>query len=447
MMMLATVLQQDFQTHYSPERALPQLLGEREPSFVFFADSQDLFLHGLLGGKRQGTCSSLPVLYAAVAQRLGYPVHLASAKGHFYVRYEDGSEHLNVEATSIGYNNYPDEFYRKWPFPTSEEEVRSYGLLRPLSKQEILGTFLTIRANCLTSMKSFDAAAETWAQAARQLPETPTLKQIVAHARDRANNEQAADRWDNLWEEVAGLPVPADPDYAELRDKRLRLMRLMNQNTNLMMIEQVVAELKTELSARLRREALASDSPQVQLIKPTNDLRETLQTSEIAQLLALSAAPLPRRIQIPAERVPQEYWQAIPPELQDRLRGLSKEAEIVSEMNAYHAEQMNRGNQEATAAQVLKAPQTLPANVRPEWLPAEYQQAIPAELRQRLVGQNSAAQVQAEIHRFHLDVENRRRAAEMRTLMQKPFEPGRPNLPLTTPPLQIEIVPTKIGEP
>lgn len=65
------------------------------------------------------------------------------------MRYDDGDEHLNVEATSLGFNTYPDEHYRHWPLPTTDAEARQYGLLRPLNNREVLGAFLTIRANCL----------------------------------------------------------------------------------------------------------------------------------------------------------------------------------------------------------------------------------------------------------------------------------------------------------
>jgi hypothetical protein len=183
MMMLATVLQQDFGTHYNPERALPQLRGKWEPSDVFFGDSRDVFIHGLLGDKHRGTCSSLPVLYVAVAQRLGYPAELVAAKGHLFVRYQEGTEHLNVEATSVGFNTYPDEHYRQWPLPMTAEEVRTFGWLRPMSRAEMLGAFLAIRAACLTSMKRFDEAADTWAAVARYLPVTADLKHIIARAR------------------------------------------------------------------------------------------------------------------------------------------------------------------------------------------------------------------------------------------------------------------------
>jgi hypothetical protein len=54
----------------------------------FFADPSKVFLHGLLGPERVGTCSSLPVLYVAVGRQLGYPLKLVTAKGHLFVRWE-----------------------------------------------------------------------------------------------------------------------------------------------------------------------------------------------------------------------------------------------------------------------------------------------------------------------------------------------------------------------
>ncbi|MCI0348052.1 MAG: hypothetical protein L0Z53_01390, partial [Acidobacteriales bacterium] len=79
MLMLVTVLQQDFGVRYNPERA-------NDPDFT---DSRDLFIHGLLGPDRTGTCMSMPALYVAVGRRLGYPLKLAQARRHLYVRWED----------------------------------------------------------------------------------------------------------------------------------------------------------------------------------------------------------------------------------------------------------------------------------------------------------------------------------------------------------------------
>lgn len=71
MLMMAVVFYEDFNIRYNPERmSIPETIN---PDDRFFADSRDVFLHGLLGDRRMGTCSSMPVLYAAVGRRLaGY---------------------------------------------------------------------------------------------------------------------------------------------------------------------------------------------------------------------------------------------------------------------------------------------------------------------------------------------------------------------------------------
>jgi hypothetical protein len=91
MLLMAVVLYEDFSVRYNPERmSTPGTLDVKDH---FFADSRDLFLHGLLGGRNGspspnslpearagrgrdsavalGTCSSMPVLYIAIGRRLG----------------------------------------------------------------------------------------------------------------------------------------------------------------------------------------------------------------------------------------------------------------------------------------------------------------------------------------------------------------------------------------
>jgi hypothetical protein len=87
MLMMAVVLAEDFKVAYNPARmAAP---GQASARDGFFADSRDVFLHGLVGPRRMGTCSSMPVLYVALGRRLGYPVALVTTKGHLFVRWED----------------------------------------------------------------------------------------------------------------------------------------------------------------------------------------------------------------------------------------------------------------------------------------------------------------------------------------------------------------------
>lgn len=100
MLMMAVVLHEDFNIRYNPERiSSPAAMN---PNDGFFADSQDLFLHGLLGPRRLGTCSSMPVLCAALGRRLGYPLKLVTTKAHLFIRWEDDKERFNLEATGRG---------------------------------------------------------------------------------------------------------------------------------------------------------------------------------------------------------------------------------------------------------------------------------------------------------------------------------------------------------
>src|ERR1051325_8464327 len=70
MLMMAVVLYEDYGVRYNPERiTIPTATSLNDR---FFSDSRDIFLHGLLGERRMGTCSSMPVLYVALGRRLGY---------------------------------------------------------------------------------------------------------------------------------------------------------------------------------------------------------------------------------------------------------------------------------------------------------------------------------------------------------------------------------------
>ena len=50
MLMMAVVLYEDFGVRYNPDRI--SFPGQADPNDHFFADSQDIFLHGLCGSRR-----------------------------------------------------------------------------------------------------------------------------------------------------------------------------------------------------------------------------------------------------------------------------------------------------------------------------------------------------------------------------------------------------------
>ena len=65
---MITALQRDLGVRYNPARI---------PDDARF-DASDSFIHGILDGPG-GTCATLPVLYAAIGRRLGYPIKLVCA--------------------------------------------------------------------------------------------------------------------------------------------------------------------------------------------------------------------------------------------------------------------------------------------------------------------------------------------------------------------------------
>jgi hypothetical protein len=139
--MLVTVLKQDMKVHYDDERS------NDEPAEAFFADAGSVFINGMLGPRRAGTCGSIPVLVVALARRLGYPVKLVIARSHTFARWDDGKDRFNIEASNGGgMIEHPDDYYRTWPKPIIEEMIAAEGYLKSLSPSGELAVFLQTRA-------------------------------------------------------------------------------------------------------------------------------------------------------------------------------------------------------------------------------------------------------------------------------------------------------------
>ncbi len=104
------------------------------------------FLTGILDTKK-GVCTSLPLLYMVVAERLNYPIYGIHAPQHFYCRYYSpdyygkGKPYIsNIEVTGGGGEN-PDVFYiedMKIPKKAYKNEV----YCKTLSKREYIASLL-----------------------------------------------------------------------------------------------------------------------------------------------------------------------------------------------------------------------------------------------------------------------------------------------------------------
>jgi regulator of sirC expression with transglutaminase-like and TPR domain len=177
MLMLTVVLTEDYGMQYDPLRKGTPAAAQTNDRF--FSDPDSVFLTGLLGPKRKGTCSSMPVLYVALGRELGYPLKLVSTKGHLFVRWEGDGERFNIEATGHALNRFDDDYYRHWPFEITPAEEKEEGYLKSMTRAEELAAFLSIRGMCLAEAGKTRQAAEAFAAATRLGPHCASYKRML----------------------------------------------------------------------------------------------------------------------------------------------------------------------------------------------------------------------------------------------------------------------------
>jgi hypothetical protein len=115
----------------------------------------------------------MPVFYVAIGQHLGYPMKLVIAKDHVFARWESagGKDRFNVEATSQGLSTPDDDFYKKWPFPITDEEIKANSYLKSLNAAENLSLFLETRGHCLRVAGRLPEAKAAYLQAQTLTPQ------------------------------------------------------------------------------------------------------------------------------------------------------------------------------------------------------------------------------------------------------------------------------------
>jgi regulator of sirC expression with transglutaminase-like and TPR domain len=179
MMMLATVLQEDFGIRYDPALKV----GFRPPEDDhFFDDSRNVLLNGLTE-RKMGSCASLPVLYVAVGRRLGYPLKLVPTSSHLYLRWEDSRTRLNVEATSEGFVSHPDNEYWHWPQPVSPREAEKYEYFKTFSASDDLACFLSARAEVLMANDDYEDSLKYHELAENVSPHSERYRLILKKVR------------------------------------------------------------------------------------------------------------------------------------------------------------------------------------------------------------------------------------------------------------------------
>jgi regulator of sirC expression with transglutaminase-like and TPR domain len=95
---------------------------------------QNRYLNGLLD-TNMGSCVTMPILYLAIAQQLGYPVYPVSVPRHFILRYVDPKlKKQNIETTGGG-GYVPDEEYTE-VLQISKTGIKNGAYLRTMTYRE-----------------------------------------------------------------------------------------------------------------------------------------------------------------------------------------------------------------------------------------------------------------------------------------------------------------------
>jgi len=106
--------------------------------------AENRHLNGIFDTKK-GSCITMPLLYLAVAQRLGYPVYPVALPWHVILRYVDPAfKQQNIEATGGGGYVSDDEYTHV--FQISKRSIEAGAYLRTMTYREFLGDLITYNA-------------------------------------------------------------------------------------------------------------------------------------------------------------------------------------------------------------------------------------------------------------------------------------------------------------
>lgn len=187
-LVMVTALQRDIAVKYNMELVETGVMDDIS-STRFFRNPEDIFLHGILSNRLSGSCSSMPVLMVAVGRRLGYPLKLVSSKGHLFTRWESRSETFNIETAGQGLLCKPDSYYRKWPHPISDVEIKTEGYLKSMSPMEELSVFVELRAMCFKENKKYDEALRAFEKVFEIKPYSTILSLYINDINRRRMNK------------------------------------------------------------------------------------------------------------------------------------------------------------------------------------------------------------------------------------------------------------------
>ncbi|MEM8739667.1 MAG: hypothetical protein AAGG38_14485 [Planctomycetota bacterium] len=221
---LVNVLQQDIGVHY---HAGMVPAGEKVPPFK---TSKETFIHGLLdhGDAKQafgGNCVALPVIYAAVGRRLGYPIKLVNSREHVFCRWMgDGQQNpawrgeFNFDGAGNGFSIDPDDFYMSWPSESTPTQAKVYDWFKPLTARQELALFLMSRGHVQREAgRDFNAAQVSYTLAASLWPTNRNPLVFMRSNGERLWQQEFADHPDVYRQPSQQAQAAAPGQQAEAR--------------------------------------------------------------------------------------------------------------------------------------------------------------------------------------------------------------------------------------
>lgn len=286
--------------------------------FGFAYDQTDMLgtrlenrLLGMTLKRRLGTCATLPDLYYAVAERLGYSIVMARAPQHAYLRYElGGREHINIEATGAGGESSDEAI--AWDMEIPKNAIEKGGMLQPMTKREAMALLLEAEGGIeVTEKHHFAAAVPLFEKALRLTPQSAETAWNLALAYARVGDARALDFAQQAKDR--GLPPPLTADYFEREQRRRRERNEWRNEGRLASIDpptdwDPVAEIRKVIASR-----------PLHLEQSSSPLDAHVHA--VPQVLAHERAP--QRPPPPADPIPLESPTSVPIDRVDQLNNMA----------------------------------------------------------------------------------------------------------------------------
>jgi hypothetical protein len=135
---------------------------QRGAVHVAYTNPSNLFLNGVMDTRR-GACGNMALLQVVLGRRLGWPVSVATARWHEFLRFDDGKRTLNVETSNIenGFGVNPDSYYIRY-HGLRAEDLQFGSDLKFLQPRQLLALFFSLRGRHYYDMNNWGLAGRDY---------------------------------------------------------------------------------------------------------------------------------------------------------------------------------------------------------------------------------------------------------------------------------------------